>query len=183
MSTIAWDGKTLAADRGMFDNHRRVPGGATKMKVVNSCNVSAVVRPAMYWALKDAGYQLTGKEYDGPAAMAGCGTYEGTLELFDWFENGCLKDEWPASQHSDNWTNFIVAGRDWCIEFGKEPVPMVVRSFLSWGAGAEMALGVLAATASAVRAIEVCNEYHVYSGPGISFVDTSYSEWQLREVS
>jgi hypothetical protein len=177
MTTIAYDGKRLAADRGLFDRDIRVPSGCDKMRLVSEYHMAPSDPHAR--ALISMG-AINPNGYGGPVVLTGAGTYEGNLILFDWWLSGADPQNWPRDlQRSDGRSITVVAGKGWCIEYGYEPVAQSVRGMLSWGAGAEMALGALLAGADAPEAVAICNKHHCFSGPGMNWVNLNDSEWRM----
>lgn len=135
MTTIAWDGRYLAADGGSMLGNVRIPA----VKVVRS----EIRRrhPALPFA-------------PGPALLAGCGNSGEVKALFRWLE-GAGEEAHPAGEY-----HIIVVTRRgaWSID----PVLDVTfhgRSPIAIGAGGEMAMGALAMGANAAGAVDVVRKH------------------------
>lgn len=141
MTVIAWDGKSLAADR-MSECESLI---RTSVKIVRAKNHSDTI-------------------------LAFTGTWASGIGMAEWYENGAKTYEWPAWQSSaDTWARLIVwqAGE---LPFFYEQVPhkmIVTDPFSAWGSGSHFAMGALAAGADARRAVEIACEFCTTCGVGI----------------
>lgn len=140
MTTIAWDGKTLAVDRmGVASD---VPKVVTKLKVLESANGREVL------------------------AVTGCIT--GSLIMMDWYKNGADPEKWPKIQETDDWCRMVVATRDGVFEYERHPVKIALEErFYAWGGGREVALGALAMGATAEQAVLIASKFDTNTGYGV----------------
>lgn len=142
MSVIAWDGKTLAADR---------------MVVIGD----TIYTGRKLWPLEEGG-----------GALAEVGNADCGASMVRWWKEGAKREEFPESQKGDKWATLIVAlpGRP-VFYYEKTPEPIESRDdFSAWGCGREAALGALALGASAQKAVEVASQFILYCGRGCDFV-------------
>lgn len=141
MTVIAWDGRSIAADKMMCVGD--TPMATTKLRKV----------------------VFEGYEY----VVGVTGGLDYGLALIDWWVKGADQEKWPAFQATDNWTRLIVVPPGskpyW---FERMPYPIECNDeFAAWGSGRELALGALAMGASAKEAVEVANRLGLYSGLGV----------------
>jgi len=52
----------------------------------------------------------------------------------------------------------------------------VVDAFLAWGSGAQLAIGAMAAGADARTAVKIASEYNVYCGRGVDVIDLDWGD-------
>ena len=140
MTTIAWDGKTLAADRQATRGDRRML--CPKLAVVRSRHRGGL------WALATTGGRDAGRL------------------LVQWWQAGARVDKWPASQATEDWCTLVVAGPGGCWVYDKLCIAEPAQAADSWGSGAPYALGAMAAGATAEQAVLIAQKYDVYSGFG-----------------
>lgn len=139
MTVIAWDGKTLAADRQGTNCGMRLP--ATKLfkladgTVVAGTGVLAAVHRMKQW-------------------------YENGADVSNYPD--CQKT-------SDDWCRLVVVkpgGSVFCYE--GQPVAIPSESVpAAWGSGRDFAMGAMLAGANAVRAVEITNTVSVDCGLGV----------------
>ena len=104
-------------------------------------------------------------------AIAICGDVPLGESLKEWYKSGKDKEKWPESQRSEkNWATLIVATRDGVVYYEGEPYPITVRDIHAWGSGKEVALGAMAARATAIEAVEIACMYSPCCGFGSDFV-------------
>lgn len=143
MTVIAWDGKTLAADRqttmGDLKSHR------TKL-------VPHPSRPGV--------------------CVAFCGDTDLGLAMIDWFLRGATKEDFPAFQRTEKWVRLLVFGDGLPKQYLQEPFPIRCEAdYWAWGSGAELAIGAMAAGVDAVRAVEIANQHCATCGFGVDHID------------
>ena len=146
MTTIAWDGKTLAADK-----RATVNGMAhTTKKLIRIKN--------------------------GPMAGAICGWSNSiavAMEMIHWLESGADIKEFPAAQRTDEWSPVIlITYSQQVFVYEKGPFP-IERSFsdaMALGSGREFAMGAMAFGATSQEAIAIATKLDVYTGDGIDFM-------------
>lgn len=144
MTVIAWDGKTLAADRQGCRGQGQI-FRTTKIKALPTGEV-----------------------------MAWTGTRDQGLMLWDWYENGAVVEDYPKFQATDDWTILIVARNGRAMEFNNQPVAMPVEEgFMAWGQGAPFALGAMAMGADACKAVEVASHLCESCGMGVDAFDVT----------
>jgi hypothetical protein len=144
MTVIAWDGKTLAAD---------------KMSLCGD-TVSTVKK---LWPLRETGLE---------GAIAVTGSLDKSLVMKRWYEEGKDRAKWPDFQNKDDWALIIVALPGFpVVYFEKHPEPIeVIDPFMAWGSGREAALGAMAMGADAIRAVEIASQHIFGCGRGCDFV-------------
>lgn len=140
MTTIAWDGKSIAGDRLMTIGGTPVTSPESKIR------------------------KLT---YDGQPALAGhSGTSEYGRALVAWIADGCRPGDAPELRtDEDNGCAAMVCTREGVTLFSNS-VRGVFLGKIRWamGSGADYALGAMAAGASAKRAAEIAIALDVNSG-------------------
>ena len=141
MTVIAWDGKTLAADRLAMNGYIRAE--ATKI------------------------FKLS--VYDSLVGLSG--NYDSCMAVLDWLEGGRKPTAWPAAaQSSEGWTRAIEIRRDGTvIYYERHPFPLgfLPAAFHAIGAGGECALGAMAMGATAQQAVEVACKFITGCGGGV----------------
>ena len=143
MSVVAWDGKTLAADKAEFNGSMKFEG--FKLHVIAADTVIAHV---------------------GGAAQA--------VAMIQWWKSGAKPGDFPQeNRDKDEWTRLIIASRDHdgsktLITYENSPYPLRLWApYMAWGAAAQVAMGALAAGASAERAVEIAIKHHDAAGFGV----------------
>lgn len=144
MSVVAWDGRTLAADK------QGTSGG-------NKTTVSKIA------SVKD-GKMLY--------AVAFVGLHTAGLRMLEWFAEGAEDEEFPnIVDDGDTLTSLIVASKKGLVVYEQCPTPIVFKDKLqAWGSGASVALGAMAMGADARKAVEIACKYDIYCGLGIDSV-------------
>ncbi|MCA3042496.1 MAG: hypothetical protein ING51_05735 [Rhodocyclaceae bacterium] len=142
MTTVAWDGYTLAADK------RATVGGmpyvTTKLKRLNG----------------------------GPYHNAICGwagTESIAKEVVSWLQSGAEPKEFPAVQRGSDWVPIILIHEDQCLVFEQTPFPVErdINKPTAIGSGREYAIGAMYWGANANAAVSVASKCDVYSGEGV----------------
>lgn len=144
MTVVAWDGKTLAADRlGVM------VGGVKSV-------TSKIFR------------------LPNGTILAGTGCCSGLIALRSWFAEGAIPEHWPKSQDDDDTLASLMVvhpdGR--CVTYESLPLPILVEDpFMAWGSGGPLALGAMAMGADARQAVEVACRYSTTCGLGFDAFD------------
>lgn len=138
MTVIAWDGKSIAADK------QGTSGG-----------ISATV-------------SKTRKLKNGEV-LTGYGYLSEVYALMRWYEAGAVKEDWPAFQTKEDWSGLIIMKPDGkIIHYEYMPHPHVLKERIyAWGGGSELALGALAAGATAKEAVLIASKYQIGCGKGV----------------
>ena len=133
MTVIAWDGKTLAADR-LATSGGYIKGGATKI------------------------FRL-----DRGSLVGLSGGYDCCMALFDWLCGPRNPADWPAAaQSSVEWARAmeIWPGTGSVLFHERHPHALIIKmSYYAIGAGAECAVGAMAMGASAKQAVEIAIQF------------------------
>lgn len=139
MSVIAFDGKSIAADRiGVTDGMRTT---STKLWKVGQEILATYGDPTRGAVLR--GWWIRGgKEEDFPAR--------------------------PKDPTNDDLSTLIVVTKNVVRVFVDRPVTYIVEDrFMAWGAGRDFAMGAMAMGATAEQAVEVACRLSIYCGMGI----------------
>lgn len=140
MSTIAWDGTWLAADRQSTDRGH--------IELTTKC-ARLVSGELVAWA----GYLASGLRMaqwyrDGadPQAFPDC------------------------QRDNDRWAYLIVVrAPDDIVVYEREPIALRVQDpIAAWGTGRDFALGAMAMGATAAQAVEIASRFDIYTGMGIN---------------
>lgn len=142
MTTIAWDGKTLAADKQM--------------------NTGSMPHQSAFSKIRRGAY------HGMPALFAQCGTYVFSSAVMDWLCAGMPDDVKPdLPEDGDSFTVLVVTELG-IYEYidSLRPVPL---GQIKWamGSGSDFAFGAMDAGACAKRAVEIACARDVNSGMGI----------------
>jgi len=140
MSTIAWDGATLAADRQ-----------ATRGSLKTECQ--KIFRSA------------SGKELVGYV-----GTQAAGQAIVAWFNAGADPERFPPScQDYDRCCGFFVLREDGsAVLYENTPHPSpILERFWAFGSGRDFALGAMAANETAYAAVSIACRFDESSGMGI----------------
>ena len=137
MSVIAWDGKTLAADR-------QACTGDTK------ATVRKIFKLESGEILAFAG--------DLDVGMAMKHWYE---------EGHKREDFPKINRDEKTFCRLIVASESGVVYYERTPEPVqLLDLFMAWGCGREAALGAMAMGADAVKAVEIASRFILYCGNG-----------------
>ena len=157
MTTIAWDGRTVAADRQGCSSHMRLSGSYNKLMQV------------------------------GDTVYAFTGTLPYMQAMVDWHRAGAKPDKLPKSlRDSDNGGggDLIVFKDGRCFSYTVE-IPFADEQFApaAFGSGFSFAIGALLAGVSAWGAVEVASKLDCYSGGGVTAIDLSFQQNGTREMA
>ena len=138
MTVIAWDGKTLAADKMTVCGDM----GSTVTKIFKPDN----------------------SEY----ILAICGEIAKGLVLVDWFINGQNKEDYPEFQSTDDWARLVCAKKGEILSFEADPIPITIEDdYHAWGTGRDYAMGAMYAGCTAEEAILAANKHSITCGCGV----------------
>jgi ATP-dependent protease HslVU (ClpYQ) peptidase subunit len=142
VTVIAWDGKTLAADRQ-----------ATRQGTVHAVRKLHRVRHYIcgICGSADVGFAL--------------------LEWLE-HKGSPVDDrrEWPAQQATDEWAVLVVVDTRTrkMVWYGRQPYAHETTSpFIAWGSGRDIATGAMACGKSAVEAVEIACQFDADCGMGV----------------
>lgn len=140
MTIIAWDGKTLAADR------RQVQQGL-------ACTVCKIFRFQHPRCL-----------------VGVAGAADGAAALLHWFQNGADPDQWPAIQQQSESRGVLMVikeGGD-ILEFERGPIPVrFAPQQMALGSGRDYAMAAMHLGHGAIEAVNVACFFDVYCGNGV----------------
>ncbi len=141
MSTIAWDGKTLAADRQTSSNNTAFT--CHKIRKLSSGEIAGFV------GSYGQGLMLV-QWYEAGADPA---TYP------------------KFQENKDDWTILVIVKPSGQIfEYEQLPVAIPLLDRLSaWGSGGKIALGAMAAGQTATQAIQIASQFDINTGMGVDF--------------
>lgn len=142
MSVIAWDGKTLAADRQGTICDTNV----TVSKIRKSSDGTILA-----WV----------DSHEGGMAMALWFEKGADPEMLPDTQN---KDDWSRL------ITLLPNGQIFTYELQGIPLP-ILDPFAAWGAGRDFALGAMAMGADARKAVEIASKFNVYCGMGVEAFD------------
>ena len=136
MTTIAWDGLVLAADK----------------RATNAAGVISLTTKIRRLA--------------DDTLLGWSGPIENGLQLADWYTAGADPSAWPACQSDSNFAVLIVVKPNGTVyEYESLPVPQQVEdSKMAWGSGKMAALAAMHCGMSATAAVEVAAKFDVYTG-------------------
>lgn len=145
MSTVAWDGKTLAADRQ-----------STQGDLAGVCNKI---------------YQLATGELVAWVGMR-CA---GEVMMRWYTEGADLKAYPSFQSNNDLNCHFIVISVDGTAhEYSQHPVAMLrSQKPWAWGSGRDFALGAMAMGANATQAVKVASQFDINTGMGVDYFDVT----------
>lgn len=145
MTTIAYDGRFLAADtRGTYGNDGICQAVCHKLRVENDVAFSATGRITDAWLTK----------------------------LIDWWALGARADNMPARGSDEEVGNFIIVSQNGALSltYGT-PYPQEMGKPVAWGSGANYAIGAMEMGADAMRAVLVAMKHDGPTGGDIEFID------------
>lgn len=144
MSVIAWDGKTLAADRQM--TNQGLKRTCSKMRLLKDGTILAWV------GVQDVGLALAN-------------WYEAGRLPEQWPSE--------AQKDKDDWTSLIVVRPDRSLlvyERYGEPIE-ILDAFMAWGSGRDFAIAAMVMSADARRAVEITCQFSADCGMGVEAYD------------
>lgn len=142
MTTIAFDGETLASDRKMGDRY----------------NVQKIFKVPQGYA-------------------AGCGDYDYIVEIVEWLANGSDRENLPdlpdKNDDGDAMAEVIVVTPQGKVSWLSWPFLRSVQLSerkVAYGSGGDIALGAMAAGATAKQAVAIACRYDPNTGQGIDAI-------------
>ena len=141
MTTIAWDGKTLAADRQATINNRPLVERDAKIKRI----------------------RFLGK----PALCGVSGSLTLARKVVKWIMKGCDEDDTPSRGDNENFEVMVITNDDVLIYPNNFFAESMGNIKFAIGSGANYAEGAMAFGASAVEAVEISATLDIYTGYGI----------------
>jgi len=145
MSVVAWDGKTLAADRQ--GTHGDFPGEYPKSRKIQQ-----------------------GIHYGHVVAWTG--DLDRCEALARWYEEGANIEKLPQFQKSEDWCQLIVADSKSVKWYQREGIYFYANTpFMAWGCGRDLAIGAMAHGASAEEAVKIAINHNIYCGFGVDKYD------------
>lgn len=138
MTTIAWDGKTLAVDS------QRTAGDV----IEDTCTTKLFTDCGSY------------------KAATGCGRHSNLLSFIKWVKCGCLIGSFPTDKEDANGHGVVINDKAELIRFpfSGDGVGIKESSTFTDGSGWMLALGALDAGATAEEAVKVAIKRDVYTG-------------------
>ena len=144
MSVIAWDGKTMVADRQV--SYGNMIGSADKARRVESAEFDAV-------------------------ALVGCtGDAMLIIPMFEWIEGGCDPDSFPkAITPESDFMALVVMSSGSTLVFGTSPHPVFQDpGIFAIGSGRDFAMAAMYLGKSAREAVEVASHFDITCGCGVT---------------
>ncbi len=142
MTTVCWDGKTMAADKQMDTGNMKHPVARSKIR--------------------------TGTYHGMPALFGGAGTTVYSDAVIEWLIAGMPDEHKPEMPSNPDSFTVIVATETGAYEYidSLRPVPL---GQVKWaiGSGGEYAFGAMDAGANAKRAVEIACGRDTSSGMGV----------------
>lgn len=153
MSVIAWDGKTIAADK-------------------RATNDGLIATTTKLFNLDDFDNPHGYKGYVGFVGSASQG-----MALIHWLLKGAKPSKYPAFQATDNWTRLIyvdtASTRPVVRMYESTPHPMTTEDkYMAWGSGRDYALTAMYLGKTAEQAVEVAVQLNADCGNGVTKFDT-----------
>lgn len=145
MTTVAFDGRTMAADKQMNTGGMKHPVARSKIR---------------------------GGDYHGmPAVFGGAGTTVYSDAVIDWLMSGMPDEHKPEMPEAPDSFTVVVATEAGVYEYidSLRPIPLGQIKW-AFGTGAEYAFGAMDAGANAKRAVEIACGRDVNSGLGIDSI-------------
>lgn len=143
MTCVAWDGKTLAADKRA------------------TCSGMASTTTKIRRSARDG------------ALLGWTGNQDAGELLAEWYEAGADKTKWPEFQKDkEDWCRLIVVNGDGAWYYETKPVAVRVEDpFMAWGSGRDFALAALHLGKTAREAVEVACIFDTGCGNGIDTLE------------
>lgn len=143
MTCIAWDGKTIAADK------RAVCG-------------NMVVTTTKLRSLAGSG-----------EVLAWSGAQDSGELVADWYTGGADIAKWPECQRDEKtWCRLIVASPHGVKVYERQPFGVAVEDpFMAWGCGADLARAAMHCGKTAREAVEIACLYDNGCGNGIDVLE------------
>jgi ATP-dependent protease HslVU (ClpYQ) peptidase subunit len=142
MTTVCWDGKTMAADKQMTLGNMRHTNTQGKI--------------------------LRGEYHGLPALFAGAGTKVHSAAVIEWLVAGMPDERKPEMPEGpDSFTVFVVTEHGLYLYVDSlRPIPLGICKW-AIGSGEDYAHGAMAAGANAKKAVEIACSFDINSGMGV----------------
>lgn len=145
MSVIAWDGRTIAADKQATIAGMRTT--VTKLRRIKRLN-------------------------HPPEVIGWTGDMDSGEMMAKWYESGGDPDKFPECQKTDAWSRLIVADKHGVRFYERQPVATRVEDkFAAWGSGRDFAMAALYLSNSARMAVGVATQFSTECGMGVDEFD------------
>ena len=96
-------------------------------------------------------------------AISWCGDHEQGLALAQWYVDGAKPEAYPPFQTKESFTELVVAFNGRCVHYEVLPIAQeVTEKFAAWGSGASLAIGAMAAGASARHAVAIACRFNIW---------------------
>lgn len=93
------------------------------------------------------------------------------LAIVAWYEAGKRRSRWPQIDAED-WAHVVVLQRGRLLDYENKPYAQPIEDkHFAWGSGKLLALGAMAAGATAQQAVDIASRYHVECGLGVDVFD------------
>lgn len=138
MSVIAWDGKTVAADRQ-----------ATEAGIKTFCKKLHVFRK-------------TGD------IIGSVGDYDTSIALENWYKSGADPKKFPKHKSDGSKLIVFKRSGEVIEYEGTSHPHSLKGKFFAWGSGGDIAIGAMAMGATASQAVRVTCTHHVECGMGVT---------------
>lgn len=143
MTVLAWDGKTLAADK----------------RALNQGLISTVTK---IWKIKEGPYA---------GCLIGCtGDLSDGIEVQKWFENGAVRDDYPDCQKDrENASTIMLIApnrRTYKLTFSSYPM-LFEDAIMAIGSGRDFALAAMYCGKTAKEAVEIACIFESGCGNGV----------------
>ena len=157
MTTIAWDGKTLAADRLAITSNN----GFLAVPKIHKFHLAT-----------------------GTLLFAGAGSLDAVLAMYYWVQEGCRRDYYPPSQTGSDWAEILVVHEKpqgvcgyqkktgHLFVYMQSPFPLIADiNQYALGSGARYAVGAMSAGASAENAVLIASRFDKGTGDQVETLD------------
>lgn len=105
--------------------------------------------------------------------------------MIEWFKNGKKREEFPRCQSTDDWARLVVMETTGCV-FYFESAPdavLVEDAYMSFGSGAETAMGAMAVGALPGEAVKAAIRHNAFCGFGVdgyTIQDDRFQPWSIE---
>jgi len=143
MTVIAWDGKTLAADKQATNN-----GLKRRVTKIHRIEIPGI----------------------GVALAAFSGELAQGVLMLDWLKRGAKAEDFPTSQRAkEDWSPIIViTAEHGILTYEMSPVPARIEEKLyASGSGRDYAMAAMHLGCDAIKAVQVAIDLDAYCGCGI----------------
>ena len=105
--------------------------------------------------------------------MAGAGNWQTVIRLFEWYNEGAEREDFPYPGSTDDAASLILLNKKGQLFYilDKPVVHELEDDFMAFGSGSDLAMGAMAMGASAIEAVGVASKYNLFCGIGINYVE------------